>query len=190
MKWNVDLGRQDARHGLIWARRFFDQFDTTKVEWVRINHGNNQYEGVYGHCHMPTKKRATFRLSCQLPGPFPCNIVTRRPPLYARPDGTFPHAPRGCRRGLLCSDPRTGRAWYRLLSKTNVQTIDEALVWIVAHEAFHWLRQTRQIDGRNTEIEADRFADDQMSKFCNDVAMARPVSVLASISQFLLPWSR
>jgi Zn-dependent peptidase ImmA (M78 family) len=32
------------------------------------------------------------------------------------------------------------------------------LVFLVAHEAFHYLRKTRQVDGRHGEIEADAFA--------------------------------
>jgi len=46
-----------------------------------------------------------------------------------------------------------------------VNDLSEATVWIVAHEAFHWLRMTRQISGRNTEIEADAFADKMLDEF-------------------------
>ena len=52
-----------------------------------------------------------------------------------------------------------------MYGKTVVQNLDEAIVWIVGHEAFHWLRRTRQIPGRNTEIEADQFADEQLQAF-------------------------
>jgi hypothetical protein len=47
---------------------------------------------------------------------------------------------------------------------------DEGIVWIVAHEAFHWLRKTRQIPGRNTEVEADAFADRKLQEFREEVA--------------------
>jgi hypothetical protein len=43
-----------------------------------------------------------------------------------------------------------------------VESLDEAIVWVLSHEAFHFLRRSRQIPGRNTEIEADRFADDRL----------------------------
>ena len=46
-----------------------------------------------------------------------------------------------------------------------VNDLNEASVWIVAHEAFHWLRKTRQIPGRNTEIEADAFGDQMLDEF-------------------------
>ena len=32
------------------------------------------------------------------------------------------------------------------------------LVFLVAHEAFHYLRKTKQVEGRHGEIEADAFA--------------------------------
>jgi hypothetical protein len=35
---------------------------------------------------------------------------------------------------------------------------DEALLFLVAHEAFHYLRRTRQVEGQHGEIEADAFA--------------------------------
>ena len=31
-------------------------------------------------------------------------------------------------------------------------------MFLVAHEAFHYLRRTRQVEGRHGEIEADTFA--------------------------------
>ncbi|MBN2086565.1 MAG: hypothetical protein JW748_15215 [Anaerolineales bacterium] len=57
---------------------------------------------------------------------------------------------------------RTGREWIRMLSSTRLRTLDEAIVWLLAHEAFHFLRRTRQVPGRNTEIQADQFADDTL----------------------------
>ena len=34
----------------------------------------------------------------------------------------------------------------------------QPLVFLVAHEAFHYLRRTKQVPGRHGEIEADAFA--------------------------------
>ena len=31
-------------------------------------------------------------------------------------------------------------------------------MFLMAHEAFHYLRKTRQVEGRHGEIEADAFA--------------------------------
>ena len=100
-----------------------------------------------------------------MPGPFPHQIEVRRPPLYRQPDGSWPQLPAGCVEGVHCSAEQQGRLreWKRVLGYTEVLTLDEGIIWIMAHEAFHFLRRTGQVAGRNTEIEADRFADEQLS---------------------------
>ncbi|MCA1566040.1 MAG: hypothetical protein LC803_10470 [Acidobacteria bacterium] len=86
-------------------------------------------------------------------------------PVYRRADSSWPPIPTGCVEGLLCRAEQSGvvvREWKRVIGYTEARTRDEGLVWIVAHEAFHFLRHTRQIKGRNMEIEADQFADEQL----------------------------
>jgi hypothetical protein len=48
--------------------------------------------------------------------------------------------------------------WKRLYRPLELRSEDEVLVFLVAHEAFHYLRKTRQVEGRHGEIEADAFA--------------------------------
>ena len=48
--------------------------------------------------------------------------------------------------------------WKRLYRPLELGSEDEVLVFLVAHEAFHYLRKTRQVEGRHGEIEADAFA--------------------------------
>lgn len=179
INWKIRLPGKRADAALDWVRQYVEQFDTSTLESVRINPGSSRYVGVYGHCLYPTEDRPTFRISCHVPGPFPCDVVTRKRPLYPKPDGSFPRAPRGCRRGLLCFDPRSGRKWYRLLGKIHLETLGEAVVWIVSHELFHFLRQTRQIKGRDNEIEADRFADGQLADY-RVSAMGQPSSAIGA----------
>jgi hypothetical protein len=40
----------------------------------------------------------------------------------------------------------------------ELRSEDEVLVFLAAHEAFHYLRKTRQVEGRHGEIEAEAFA--------------------------------
>ena len=42
---------------------------------------------------------------------------------------------------------------------------DEVLVFLVAHEAFHYLRKTRQVAERHGEIEADAFALETLEQY-------------------------
>lgn len=176
MDWIIDIPRNLADASLVWMRTFLEHFDTTKLSYLRLDRGNDKYEGVYGACYFPTKQRPTFWIDCHVPGPFPGVTVTRKKPVYRRPDGTFPRAPRGCRRGLRCVDPNSGRQWYRVLGKTRLDTLDEAVVWIVSHESFHFLRRTRQIPGRDNEIEADRFADKNLESFRVECRKNAPLS--------------
>lgn len=166
--------RAKAARALAWVTSFLGKYDTTMVAWVRIDLGREykdrlgrtyrKYRGVYGRCWYPTEENPFIRISCQVPGPFPCDIVTRKLNIYRNPDGSWPagFAP-GRRTIVRCK--KTGRSWVPILGKTTVHNLDEAVVWIIAHEAFHWLRKTRQIPGRNTEIEADAFADRMFEAF-------------------------
>lgn len=161
LRWIIDL---DGQHpiALDWAQDFFSEFDTSQIAWIRIDRGRGKNRGAYGRCWYPNRRIPFYRISCQVPGGFPCEIPTRKPPLYLSPDGSHPPLPPGTRLGDRVRDLRTGREWYRVVGGTQVQNLDEAIVWVLAHEAFHFLRRTRQIPGRNTEIEADRFADDRL----------------------------
>jgi hypothetical protein len=39
------------------------------------------------------------------------------------------------------------------------------LVFLVSHEAFHYLRRTRQVEGRHGEIAADAFALETLERY-------------------------
>lgn len=166
--------KTDAQPALDWLRQFLSRFNLSQLGWLRIDFGREyrdrlgrryrKYRGVYGRCWYPSASQPTVRISCQVPGPFPCDIPIRKTPVYRHPDGTWPaearHLP-----GPIVVDRRSGRQWRRNYGKTRVHDLNEAIVWIFAHEAFHWLRKTCQIAGRNNEIEADAFGDLQLAAF-------------------------
>lgn len=164
-KWIIEVNRREVESGLDWARDFFARYDTSELSSIRIGAGRGRAVGVYGRCWYPTPNSPRYRISCQVPGPFPARIPTRQPPVYRRADGSWPPIPDGCSEGISCRAEQGGgvvREWKRVIGYTDARTRDEGLVWIIAHEAFHFLRHTRQVEGRNTEIEADRFADEQL----------------------------
>ena len=166
--------QSDAPRGLRWVKAFLARFDVSVIGWVRIDFGReyknargqiyHKYRGLYGRCWYATPSNPTIRISCQVPGPFPCDILTRKRPVYRNADGSWP-AGVPPRRGRHFYDAKTGRHWVRQYGRTTANDLDEGIVWIVAHEAFHWLRKTRQIPGRNNEIEADAFADARLAEF-------------------------
>jgi hypothetical protein len=171
-----DRVRREAKRSVAWAREFLGRFDLSAIGWLRIDLGReyrdrlgrryHKYRGVYGRCWYPTESQPTIRLSCQVPGPFPCDITTRKRPVYRNADGTWPAEARRLP-GPVIEDRRSRRQWKRVHGLTRVHDLDEAIVWIFSHEAFHWLRKTNQIRGRNTEIEADAFADACLEDFRN-----------------------
>jgi hypothetical protein len=84
----------------------------------------------------------------------------RVPPLYRDADGTWPEVPEGHKVGDRYVATRDGKSvqWKRLYLPLMLKNEDEVVVFLVAHEGFHYLRKTRQVEGRHGEIEADAFA--------------------------------
>lgn len=163
MRWIIGVDRKQAAAGITWAKQLAAQFDMSCVAWVRIDRG--RYRGVYGRCWWPTQSQPKFRISCQVPGPYPAVVHTRKRPLYRRADGSWPPIPAGCYPRGYGSDRRTGRVWLKLGATTLVHDVNEAIAWIFGHELFHYLRATGQVGGRNTEIAADAFADGCLVRF-------------------------
>jgi hypothetical protein len=129
-------------------------FDTSSLDWVRIDLGRGRIPGAYGRCWYPTRKpKKGYRISIQVPGPFPYNHLRYIKPLYqnvppwAKPTG-------------YCEATRNGvvRRWRRLTTEYRMETRETGLVHVLAHEVFHFLHRSRQIPGRNGENEADQFA--------------------------------
>jgi hypothetical protein len=80
--------------------------------------------------------------------------------LYRKPDGTWPAVPEGHEVGGRYVATRNGKSvqWKRLYRPLKLRSEEEVLVFLVAHEAFHYLRKTKQVTGRHGEIDADAFA--------------------------------
>jgi hypothetical protein len=185
-----------APEAVTWIRTFLSRFNTSLLGWLRIDFGREhrdrdgriyyKYRGVYGRCRYPTRKQPTIRLSCQVPGPFPCDIITRKKPIYRNGDGTWP-AEAKRRRGPVYCDASSGRQWKRVYARTTLDDLNDAVVWIFAHEAFHWLRKTAQIPGRNTEIEADAYADAALEDFRANRARLKEKRVPTAASSSAMP---
>lgn len=162
--------------GLVWLEREFSGYDFSAVERFALRDGSTSKKkppGVWGMCSYPRRAQG-YKITCSIKQPLPVKITTRQRPLYRREDGAFPSTPYGMRRGQLFVSRRGGRerAWHRLYGTTSLRDTDEAIVWIVAHEMYHYLRRTRQVSGTNNEIEADAFSDEMLRRYqrYNDVA--------------------
>ena len=120
-----------------FLRQKVAQFDARNLEYLRLydRTGVTATKGVWGRCRYPNrKKKLGYRIRCcvsiaQFPNPVKWAVGTRQ------------------------LDPRQ---WEWVWREDQFHTLEEALVWIAGHEAFHWLRHSRQIPGRNHETQANR----------------------------------
>jgi hypothetical protein len=104
-----------------------------------------------------------YRINCNVSeyAAYPIYQYMRVSPLYRNPDGTWPEVPEGHLVGdrfVAARSNGKGVQWKRLYRPQELRSEDEVLVFLVAHEAFHYLRKTRQVEGRHGEVEADAFA--------------------------------
>ena len=163
---------QTGLAGVGFIRELVEGYDVSKLAYLKIAPGSGGGGRVYGVCRFPNKygktplTRENYRISCFVQGPFPDGVSVRRPPIYRNEDGSWPVLPANCYiTGHVSKGEPPAKAWWRITSVTHLANAAEAVVWICAHELFHFLRATRQIPGRNTEIEADTFADRKLAAF-------------------------
>lgn len=171
-KLDVRLDESHCPAGVDYIREFAESYDLSKLAYLKIAPGSGGGGRVYGVCRFPQKNgkspltRRMYRISCFVQGPFPDGVSVRRPPIYRGDDGSWPVVPANCYiTGHLSKGPPPAKAWWRISAVTALDDAADAVVWICAHELFHFLRATRQIPGKNTEIEADSFADRKLGEF-------------------------
>lgn len=159
--WQVDKALEGSE-GLMWIRERLGAYDWSKVDWITVRRGRSKAHAFRGVCKSPRKGRGGYRINCNVSrhAPYPITQYMRVSPLYREPDGTWPEVPEGYKVGDRYFAARNGKSvqWKRLYRTLDLGSEDEVLVFLVAHEAFHYLRRTRQVAGRHGEIEADAFA--------------------------------
>jgi hypothetical protein len=159
--WRVDEALEDSE-GLRWIRERLGAYDWSKADRVSVRRGRSEKYAFRGVCKVP-RSGSGYRINCNVSehATYPAYQRMRVSPLYRNPDGTWPNVPEGHLVGDRYVAARSngqsvqGKRLYRPL---ELGSEDEVLVFLVAHEAFHYLRKTRQVEGRHGEIEADAFA--------------------------------
>jgi hypothetical protein len=183
MKWKVTEELEGSK-GVEWIRRELEAYDWSQCEWITVRRGawgsrvstypfeteQGYTNKVAGTCKFPgyrgiEKYRINRRVNTRMGWPAP--TYQRVSPLYRNRYGPqpWPEVPEDHFTGEWLMDSKTGREWRRLYRRLWLADEDEGLVYIIAHEAFHYLRRTRQIEGNNVEIDADRFAEDMLESF-------------------------
>ena len=174
--WRVDNALEDSE-GLRWVRERLAAYDWSKVDWVTVRRGHSEAWAFRGVCKSPRKGSVRHRINCNVSkhARYPIAYYMRVSPLYRNSDGTWPRTPRGHKLGDHYTSTRNGRSvqWKRLYRSLELRSEHEVLVFLVAHEAFHYLRKTRQVEGRHGEIEADAFAMKTLEQY-RDVSNVSP----------------
>ena len=158
--WRVDKSLEGSE-GLRWVRELLGAYNWAKVDWITVKRGQSEKYAFRGVCKSPWKG-CSYRINCNVSrhAPYPIAYHMRVSPLYRNCDGTWPKVREGHEVGGSYVATRNGKSvqWRRLYRPLELRSEDEVLVCLVAHEAFHYLRRTRQVEGRHGEIEADAFA--------------------------------
>ena len=165
--WRVDRALEGSE-GLGWIRGRLEAYDWSMADWMSVRRGRSEKHAFRGVCKAP-RDGARYRINCNVSGhaSYPIYQLMRLSPLYRDPDGTWPEVPEGHVVGDRYVANRSGESvqWRRLYRPVELGTEDEVLVFLVAHEAFHYLRKTRQVRGRHGEIEADAFALKMLERY-------------------------
>ena len=163
--------------GLRWIRERSAAYDWSKADWISVRRGRSVKYAFRGVCKMP-RNGSGYRINCNVSrhAAYPINQYIRVSPLYRNPDGTWPKVSEGHKVGdryVAARGNRKGVQWKRLYRPLELGSEDEVLVFLVAHEAFHYLRKTKQVEGRHGEIEADAFALKMLEQYRDGANISR-----------------
>ena len=171
-KWTISINENKFTNGLAFCQNLIGQYNTEYLKWIRISDGRSDVPyKLYGRCWNYDNNR--YGISCQLPGPYPFSFESRRQPQYQHHGSDWQQAPEGLQTGrehVYKDASGRVRRWMCFNETQTVGNWDEALVWVFAHETFHYLRYTKQIEGRNVEWQADMFGDKLLNDYKNRIS--------------------
>jgi hypothetical protein len=181
--WLVDRALKDSE-GLRWIRERLGAYDWSKADWLSVRRGRSEKYAFRGVCKAP-RNGSGYRINCNVSkhASYPIYQLMRLSPLYRNTDGTWPQVPEGHKIGDRYVATRNGESvqWRRLYRPLELRSEDEVLVFLVAHEAFHYLRKTKQVKGRHDEIEADAFALKMLEEYRDESNIAIPTDTQLSM---------
>ena len=172
----MDKSLEDSK-GLWWIRERLGAYEWSKADWVSVRRGRSERFAFRGVCKT-RRNGGGYRINCNVSkhAAYPIYQHMRVSPLYRNPDGTWPELPEGYKVGDRYVAARSNGEsvqWKRLYHPLELRSEDEVLVFLVAHEAFHYLRKTRQVEGRHGEIEADAFALKMLEQYRDGSDLAK-----------------
>jgi len=130
-------------------------WDTSKIDWFKCLPLNKRVP-LHGRCTYPKRIRKgsrkflhQYQIRCS---------VNVREDYWPRRFGWFI----GTKTVKLGSG---GSAWTWIEEEVVYHSAVEALIWVAGHECYHWLRHSRQIPGKNTQCQANKFGLNWLYRF-------------------------
>ncbi len=137
-----------------FLKRRLARYDQSKLEYFRLYDRTRKTAtvGVWGRCTYPSRnKKLGYRIRC-------CVAIM---------EGEFPYPAKYA----IGTQRLNKHDWEWVWRDERFWTRLEAFVWVAGHEAFHWLRHSRQIPGKNYETQANRFAFEWLDAWRDFVAL-------------------
>ena len=135
-------------------------YDTSKVEWFKLLRLKNHVR-YHGKCTYPKRKKKGsphfvrgYRIGCSL-----------------NPDLAWPYERDVCIGTETFHRDSFSRSFRYVTERVCFEDAEEFMACLAGHEAFHFLRHSKQIPGRNTEPSAERFGLEWLKtwrKWCSD----------------------
>lgn len=170
MEWKTDKFENiNIDAAIAWITAFLKAYDISRLDYIYLSNKSKRGYGVSGMCYYPSRKhkRKNYHITGLFSGNYPQDIVSKRKPIYKNEDGTWPETPENYYVLTIANRFLDGKLfeWKQVAENTKVYNENEAVVWLLGHELFHFLRRTRQVPGRNLEWQADRFGDKCLNEF-------------------------
>jgi hypothetical protein len=141
-------------HVLDFVTRRLDAHDTTRLDWIKLLPLNRDTL-LHGCCHFPYRERADaewvhgYRIRASV------NVELAPPFRYL-------HWGRIAR-------PGSRRGWISGEQEFVFADLEECALHTLAHECFHFLADSGQVTERNTEANANWWADGWLADFRREV---------------------
>jgi len=149
--------------------KFINQYNIDKLEFIEFKYSNNW--GNSGRCNYPIstqkvnkfkkfgkklKRKKLFDIICRI-GKYTEYPYTERMYIGCKESNTFNE------NSVIPRKHQLEWIW----DEEEYKDINEMVIWIFGHEIFHYLRKTRQVEGQNTQSQANKFGFKLLREFKN-----------------------
>jgi len=142
IKYNIEL-KDEAK---LFIENFLSEFDTSQLDHITISHTSTG--DFTGRCFYPSKKHKREKYFIRIGVPtktYPYDYETYVGVKFTERDGVKYSSP--------------------IMDAMTVHCIEDSLMLIFGHEIYHFLRRSRQVDGKNTQSQANKFGFKMLQEY-------------------------